>query len=183
MESTQHKIYEIEEQESKHQINKGFPETNQSSMLPNDADIFENRSDYGDKTELSKPEPHTQQTTAVDGTVAEPHIQVKTGTNVVLMKNPPNFIQHLGDYEPLYPPQEYILEESLRREAERVAHQEDLMNRVIFDSIDASPYTNSHSTSAPVEGEVSQFYIPKSEDDKTLLFESRFESGNLRRAI
>jgi hypothetical protein len=47
---------------------------------------------------------------------------VKTGTNCVLMKNPPVFIKDVGDFEPLYPPQEYILEESLRREAERVAH-------------------------------------------------------------
>jgi len=27
------------------------------------------------------------------------------------------------------------------------------------------------------------FYIPSSKDDTTLIFESRFESGNLRRAI
>lgn len=99
------------------------------------------------------------------------------------MKNPPTFIRHVGDYEPLYPPQEYILEESLRREAERVAHQEALMNRVIFDSIDQSPYTSSSPTQQPVEGEINPFYILQSPEDKTLLFESRFESGNLRRAI
>jgi hypothetical protein len=38
------------------------------------------------------------------------------------MKNPPQFIKDAGEFEPLYPPQEFILEESLRREAERVAH-------------------------------------------------------------
>ena len=27
------------------------------------------------------------------------------------------------------------------------------------------------------------YYIPKVEDDNTLIFESRFESGNLRRAV
>lgn len=43
------------------------------------------------------------------------------------------------DLEPLYTPQENILEECLRREAERVAHQENLMNRVVFDSVDAAP--------------------------------------------
>ena len=37
------------------------------------------------------------------------------------------------DFEPLYPPQEFILEDSLRREAERVAHQENAMNRVVYD--------------------------------------------------
>ena len=68
----------------------------------------------------------------------------------------------------------------MRREAERVAHQESLLNREVFDAIDPSPY-NQQAT-AP-EGEVPPFYIPVSADDNTLLFESRFECGNLRRAI
>jgi hypothetical protein len=61
---------------------------------------------------------------------------VKTGTQTVLMKVPPYHIKDstaMIDFEPLYPPQEYILEESLRREAERVAHQENAMNRVVYD--------------------------------------------------
>jgi hypothetical protein len=92
--------------------------------------MYEN--DYGDKAELSK----EQNTTSNINTV-----NIKTGTNVVLLKNPPVFIKDAGEFEPLYPPQEFILEESLRREAERVAHQELLMNRVVYDSIDPSPYT------------------------------------------
>ena len=51
---------------------------------------------------------------------------------------------------------------------------------MVFDAIDPSPY-NQQAT-AP-EGEVPPFYIPVSADDNTLLFESRFECGNLRRAI
>ena len=47
---------------------------------------------------------------------------LNSGTNSILMKNPPNHIKNAGDFEPLYPPQEFILEESLRREAERVVH-------------------------------------------------------------
>ena len=108
------------------------------------------------------------------------HITVKTGTVHTLMRNPPVHIKDAGDFEPLYPPQEFILEESLRREAERVAHQESLMNRVVYDAIDPSPYNPSN---ACLEGEVPQFYIPIGADDMALLFESRFESGNLRRAI
>ena len=53
------------------------------------------------------------------------------------------------------------------------------MNRVVYDSIDPSPY---HQGEAP-EGEITSFYVPMGPDDNTLLFESRFESGNLRRAI
>ena len=44
------------------------------------------------------------------------------GTTCTLLKNPPVHLKDAGDFEPLYPPQEFILEESLRREAERVAH-------------------------------------------------------------
>ena len=38
------------------------------------------------------------------------------------MKNGPRHIMDAEDLEPLYIPQEHILEECLRREAERVAH-------------------------------------------------------------
>ena len=63
-----------------------------------------------------------------------------SGTTCTLIKTPPHHIKDAGDFEPLYPPQEFILEETLRREAERVAHQESLLNRVVFDAIDPSPY-------------------------------------------
>ena len=59
------------------------------------------------------------------------------------MKVPPYHIKEstaMIDFEPLYPPQEFSLEESLRREAERVAHQENAMNRVVYDCQDPSPY-------------------------------------------
>ena len=55
------------------------------------------------------------------------------------MKNGPLHFMDAEELEPLYVPQENILEECLRREAERVAHQENLMNRVVFDSVDIAP--------------------------------------------
>jgi hypothetical protein len=97
-----------------------------------------------------------------------------------MMKNPPYHIKDAEDFEPLYTPKESILEDCLRKEAERVAHQENLMNRVVYDAIDPSPYS---CTITPIEGEIAPFYQPQTEDDYTLVFESRFESGNLRRAI
>ena len=59
------------------------------------------------------------------------------------------------------------------------------MNRVVYDSIDPSPYTGAKAgqPTAPVDGEVAPFYILQNSEDNTLLFESRFECGNLRRAI
>jgi len=62
------------------------------------------------------------------------------GTDQLLMKNPPVHLRGKEDYELLFPPEERILEESLRREAERNSHQENVMNRVVYDSIDANPY-------------------------------------------
>jgi hypothetical protein len=109
----------------------------------------------------------------------EMKIEVKTGTTAKLMKNPPFHLKESFDFEPLYPPQEFILEETLKREADRIAYQENLMNRVVYDSIDPSHYYEGD----PPSGDISPFYVPKSPEDKTLIFESRFESGNLRRAI
>jgi hypothetical protein len=82
---------------------------------------------------ISRPNYQQQEITDVD------HIPIKTGTGVKLMKNGPKHILDAEDLEPLYIPQEHILEECLRREAERVAHQENLMNRVVYDSVDTAP--------------------------------------------
>ena len=54
---------------------------------------------------------------------------------------------------------------------------------MVYDAIDPSPYTGVTPTDLNEAGEISPFYIPTSAEDNTLLFESRFESGNLRRAI
>ena len=49
-------------------------------------------------------------------------IPFRSGTGAKFMKNGPKHIMDSEDLEPLYTPQENILEECLRREAERVAH-------------------------------------------------------------
>ena len=92
------------------------------------------------------------------------YIQVKTGTSCLMMKNPPHHIKDAEEFEPLYTPKESILEDCLRREAERVAHQENLMNRVVYDAIDSSPYSGDTEAA---EGELVPFYQPQSEDEYT----------------
>jgi len=42
--------------------------------------------------------------------------------------------------EPLYAPTQNILEDSLKREIERICFAEQLLNRVIYDSIDENPF-------------------------------------------
>jgi len=128
------------------------------------------------------------------------------------MKNGPCHLLDSEELEPLYIPQENILEDCLRREAERVAHQENLMNRVVYDSVDPAPphITQNYGEQIEDEGEEEEavdadipgvqgappeeaccdndqtfqpYYVPKGPEDYTVVFESRFESGNLRRAI
>lgn len=45
------------------------------------------------------------------------------------------------------------------------------------------PALRQPSQAAKDSGEVQPWYQPATEDDRTLVFESRFESGNLRRAV
>ena len=61
------------------------------------------------------------------------------GTGVKIMKNGPKHLMDAENYEPLYIPQDNILEECLRREAEKLAHQESVMNRVVYDCLDPPP--------------------------------------------
>ena len=44
-------------------------------------------------------------------------------------------------FEPMYIPKQTILEESLRREIERICFADTLINRVVYDCVDPSLYT------------------------------------------
>jgi hypothetical protein len=82
----------------------------------------------------------------------------------------------------MYIPKNSILEEALRREIERICFADTLINRVVYDCVDPSVYTKDIDAQS-LNMDVLPFYIPQSPEDITLVFESRFESGNLRRAI
>ena len=59
------------------------------------------------------------------------------------MKHPPIHIRDKEEYmkyEPLLHSEDNILEETLRREAERVAHQENVMKRVVYDCVEPNPH-------------------------------------------
>lgn len=85
-------------------------------------------------------------------------------------------------FEPLYVPEEDILEQSLRKEIEKFCFSDQLMNKLVYDSMDSSPYTQDNEAKLS-NFDVLPYYIPTTKEDTTLIFESRFESGNLRRAI
>ena len=78
-------------------------------------------------------------------------------------------------------PKENLLDEILARESDRYTNQEIVMNRIVYDCIDSSPYKEDFLNSS--QDDLQPFYIPMNLEDDTLIFESRFESGNLRRAI
>lgn len=107
------------------------------------------------------------------------HIPVKTGTQAQHLKNPPYHLKTCFDFEPLQPFDDKVLERSLLREVQKYTNQDNLLNRVVYDYLEPSPFMSGQ---AP-EGEITPYYEPFGPDDTTLLFESRFESANLRRAI
>lgn len=59
---------------------------------------------------------------------------------------------------------------------------ETFINQIVYDSKDPSPYHKDIEPSS-YELDVLPYYIPKSQEDNILVFESRFECGNLRRVI
>ena len=132
-------------------------------------------------------------------------VPIKTGIpGGKFLKCGPKHIMDAEQNEPLYPPAENILEDCLRREAERVAQQENLVNRIVYDSVDADPSKSGEeqpqtdayneiaegkspslpsTTNCDNDQDFPAWYQLKSDEDTTLQFESRFESANLRRAL
>ena len=138
MESTQHKLYEIEDFVD--QAIKNESEDDQQEENKND-------DKYGDKfEEQEKPAaagaeeskkgegaggagmfPNSGISVEINmgvksSNLSDYYIPVKSGTTCPMMQNPPFHIKDAEDFDPLYVPQENILEDCLRREAERVAH-------------------------------------------------------------
>lgn len=64
-------------------------------------------------------------------------IPLKTGTTgSKFLKNAPHHYLDAEYEEPVFVPQDNILEECLKREAERVGYNETLINKVVYDSME-----------------------------------------------
>jgi cytosolic carboxypeptidase protein 2/3 len=63
------------------------------------------------------------------------------GTDFVLLPQNPIFVHGTENLEPVYLPKQTILEESIRREAEKICFPDTLMNKVVYDCVDQSFYT------------------------------------------
>ena len=106
----------------------------------------------------------------------------QTGTGYPMIFPPPHHLWTCPPYpEPLNELKEGIVSLMTMHDNKRTLNPSAVLNRVVYDSIEPNPAAKSKSPLGP--GEVRQYYDPTGPDDDTLIFESRFESGNLRRAI
>jgi len=89
--------------------------------------------------------------------------------------------------EPRRGPELYVAPDDIVAElqAAQAARHDDpdrLLNDVVFDSMKPT-LEGGEALAGTVVPELPPYYVPESPSDETLVFESRFESGNLRRAV
>lgn len=124
----------------------------------------------------------------------------QTGISIPMMATPRFRRQVPEEAELLYTAPETLFDEIVRAEAERISQPEQVRNRIVYDSVgdpfkaEASPPSFSQGPDArpggvgfqprtELKSHLAPYYTPTGPDDRTLFFESRFESGNLRRAV
>lgn len=124
------------------------------------------------------------------------NLPAKTGIGIPMMSTPPSFIRSVpARPELLYTAPDHLFDDIVKAEADRISKPESVLNKVVYDSVGQRPVGDalaggteelSPEVAAKLHRdpkELLPFYIPSSTEDTTLVFESRFESGNLRRAI
>lgn len=124
----------------------------------------------------------------------------KTGITLPMMAVPPEFLRVVPrEPELLYNAPEALFDDVIRNEAERISKPALVQNKIVYDSVGPpsfSPGFHSQSPMSPRSGgkresfttkelfeDLPSYYTLDGNDDTTLIFESRFESGNLRRAV
>jgi hypothetical protein len=109
----------------------------------------------------------------------------KTGTGYPMNPHPAvNRAPNPTKDEPFCAVRENLISEMLVHDAERLANPQNVLNRVVYDCIEPNPSAARGNASAPpADSCLPPYYTKTGPDDTTLVFESRFESGNLRRAI
>ena len=104
--------------------------------------------------------------------------------------------------EILHVARDRLVASMMEHDANRLLSQSSVRNRVVYDSIEPPPSStataakataavatatdpnpSSSSSSSSSKTDLKAYYTLESEKDSTLIFESRFESGNLRRSI
>jgi len=138
-------------------------------------------------------------------TYPDQNLPPKTGIAIPMMAATPSFVRAVPEEaELLYIAPDSLFDDIVRAEADRISRPENVRNRIVYDSVGdpnlTEPSTFVPASSLPQESatgiqsipdsrvsslkaHVTPYYTPTGPDDRTLIFESRFESGNLRRAV
>jgi len=115
---------------------------------------------------------------------------------------PPHHMRWVPEQpEVLHVARDRLVASMMEHDANRLLSQSSVRNRVVYDSIEPPPSSTataakaaaaattatdsnpSSSSSSSSKTDLKAYYTLESEKDSTLIFESRFESGNLRRSI
>lgn len=59
---------------------------------------------------------------------------LRSGTDYTFLPNNPQFGNYPEKLAPLYEPEPYILEESIKREIQRICFLDTLLNKVVYDT-------------------------------------------------
>eukprot|EP00397_Hematodinium_sp_SG-2012_P007112 GEMP01007154.1.p1 GENE.GEMP01007154.1~~GEMP01007154.1.p1 ORF type:complete len:735 (+),score=139.92 GEMP01007154.1:230-2434(+) len=84
--------------------------------------------------------------------------------------------------EPMGTTSDTLFDDIVRREARRIQNPQLMQNRIVYDSVDPNPMRPDARVTGTVD-KMPRYYEPTDLHDTTLVFESRFEAGNLRRAV
>ncbi|CAM9675104.1 unnamed protein product, partial [Laminaria digitata] len=111
-----------------------------------------------------------------------------SGTTLPFIWPPPAHLQTPPAFEePVLPcpPSESLLARETKLDALRCEDPSSHQGRQVYDSLDPPPRDNYHvrdARGATSAEDLPRWYLPEGGADDTILFESRFESGNLRSA-
>jgi len=150
--------------------------------------------------DTTKPQPTAAAVPKKIPTIPRP----KTGINVPMIYPPPHHMRWVPEQpEVLHVARDRLVASMMEHDANRLLSQSSVRNRVVYDSIEPPPSStataakaaavattatdsnpsSSSSSSSSSKTDLKAYYTLESEKDSTLIFESRFESGNLRRSI
>eukprot|EP01083_Nonionella_stella_P105591 303804_1 len=121
-----------------------------------------------------------------------PNLPPKTGTGLPMIPSPFDYL-HSDAINPDREQERFatddieMLKERMKDcDAFRKSHTSDLLNRVVYDSIivpDGSTLASIPLGADSDECDIAPYYVREGPDDTTLIFESRIETGNLRRSV
>ncbi|CAN0227561.1 unnamed protein product [Pylaiella littoralis] len=133
---------------------------------------------------MAEPEPSQQQQQQQRGLAEIPPPQI--GTSLPFIWPPPEHLQTPPPFEEPtlpFPPPESLLTRETKLDALRCEEPSKYQGLQVYDSLNKPSRADYPDARGPTRGDdMARWYVPTGPDDDTVVFESRFESGNLRSA-